>query len=217
MRKAGAIGAAIAVLAVSVFTVGEWLRGANETAAPSPNERLAQVRAGTCAVAERGLADDMPPAAGVRVRSLETYYSLRAYAGAPPVIPHEVDPEIASTQRCGICHEKGGFVAKFNAYAPVSPHPEYHNCLQCHVASDATGLFVEIDWLSTRRPILGQPALPGNPPPVPHTLQLRENCLPCHAGPAAVAEVRTSHPERLNCRQCHVPRQVQNVYVRPER
>ena len=33
-------------------------------------------------------------------------------------------------------------------------------------------------------------ALPGSPPPIPHDLQMRSNCLACHAGPAAVREVR---------------------------
>jgi hypothetical protein len=42
------------------------------------------------------------------------------------------------------------------------------------------------------------------PPPIPHALQSRGNCLTCHAGPAAVAEIRTSHPERADCRQCHI-------------
>jgi cytochrome c-type protein NapB len=33
---------------------------------------------------------------------------------------------------------------------------------------------------------------------------MRENCAACHAGPAAREEIRTSHPERTRCRQCHV-------------
>ena len=38
---------------------------------------------------------------------------------------------------------------------------------------------------------------------MPHSLQNRENCLACHAGPAAPIEIKVSHPERSNCRQCH--------------
>jgi cytochrome c-type protein NapB len=45
--------------------------------------------------------------------------------------------------------------------------------------------------------------MPGSPPPIPHALQMRENCRACHAGPGAVAELRTTHPERVTCRQCH--------------
>ena len=48
-------------------------------------------------------------------------------------------------------------------------------------------------------------ALDGSPPVIPHQLQLRENCLACHAGPSAPKEIRVTHPERVNCRQCHVP------------
>jgi cytochrome c-type protein NapB len=217
VRRIAAISFCIAMFAVGVFVIGEYLRGLHAPASPAPIEQLAVVRAGTFAQRAPGLADDMQPASGVKIRSLQGYYDLRAYAGAPPVIPHTVDPKIARGQRCGICHEKGGFVNKFNAYAPVSPHPEYRNCLQCHVESNGTELFVEHDWISVRRPIIGRPALPGNPPPIPHTLQLRGNCLACHAGPAAVVEVRTSHPEWINCRQCHVPRQVQAAFARAER
>lgn len=47
-------------------------------------------------------------------------------------------------------------------------------------------------------------ALEGSPPIIPHQLQLRENCLACHAGPSAPKEIRVTHPERVNCRQCHV-------------
>lgn len=217
VRRVGAIAGGIVLLAVGVFVVGEQLRTPRAKAALAPREQLAAVRAGTFADRAPGLADDMQTAAGVTVRSLQTYYGLRAYAGAPPVIPHTVAAEIARSQRCGICHERGGFVAKFNAYAPVSPHPEYRNCLQCHVESKTQGLFVATDWRSVQPPMIGRPALPGSPPPIPHTLQLRDNCLACHAGPAAVAAVRTSHPERVNCRQCHAARQVQDVFARTGR
>jgi hypothetical protein len=43
------------------------------------------------------------------------------------------------------------------------------------------------------------------PPTIPHKMLMRENCLACHSGPAAREEIRTSHPERERCRQCHVP------------
>jgi hypothetical protein len=45
--------------------------------------------------------------------------------------------------------------------------------------------------------------MPGSPPPIPHALQMRENCRACHAGPGAVSGLRTTHPERVTCRQCH--------------
>jgi cytochrome c-type protein NapB len=44
----------------------------------------------------------------------------------------------------------------------------------------------------------------GAPPTIPHRTLMRENCVACHDGPGAREEIRTSHPERLRCRQCHV-------------
>ncbi|MBT3343454.1 MAG: cytochrome C [Gemmatimonadetes bacterium] len=203
---------AVVVLALVVWVVGENLRSDDQ--GPSIRRQLAVARSGGDYHSRAGLAPDLQPATGTKARTLNAYYDLRAYAGAPPVIPHEVDAEMLKTQSCNICHERGGFVRRYNAYAPVTPHPTYGNCLQCHALPGTADLLTPSDWVSIRRPAIGRPALPGNPPPIPHTLQLREECLSCHAGPAAVAEVRTSHPERLNCRQCHVPRTVNDVYVR---
>ena len=141
----------------------------------------------------------------VNVRDLQTAYTLRHYPGAPPRIPHPIDPVLDRTANCNTCHEKGGFVPTYNAYAPVTPHPEYLNCNQCHVPQNATDLFKETEFAAVAPPPLHRPALPGGPPPIPHSLQLRENGLACHAGPAAPLAIRTTHPERVNCRQCHVP------------
>ena len=44
----------------------------------------------------------------------------------------------------------------------------------------------------------------SSPPPIPHGLQLRENCLSCHSGSGAPKDIATTHPERVNCMQCHV-------------
>ena len=54
----------------------------------------------------------------------------------------------------------------------------------------------------------------GSPPVIPHKLFMRENCLSCHAGPSAPKEIRMSHPERVNCRQCHVPGNTQEEFER---
>ena len=51
----------------------------------------------------------------------------------------------------------------------------------------------------------GDRATPGAPPRIPHRVLMRENCLACHDGPGAREAVRTDHPERSRCRQCHVP------------
>ncbi len=139
-------------------------------------------------------------------RSLKDYYDNRAYHGAPPSIPHEVSSERnMGGNACLKCHENGGFVSKYDAYAPVTPHPDKINCRQCHVPQKTQSLFKITNFEKVAAPKAGiNNALPGSPPVIPHQLQLRENCLSCHAGPSAPKEIRVSHPERVNCRQCHV-------------
>jgi nitrate reductase (cytochrome), electron transfer subunit len=157
-------------------------------------------------------------------RTLATFRALRAYPGAPPRIPHGLTSgELRATQ-CNTCHERGGYVARFAAYAPVTPHPELAACLQCHAIDDAVaGVALPArgpDAVCRQCHDPGRPgvtsaeqpgmwpaapsAADGRPPVIPHDLELRGDCLACHAGPAAVAEIRTSHPERTHCRQCHV-------------
>jgi cytochrome c-type protein NapB len=140
-------------------------------------------------------------------RTLETYYDNRAYHGAPPTIPHKVDSERnMGDNSCLKCHENGGFVEKFKAYTPVTPHPELVNCRQCHVPQKTKSFFKTGNFMTVHAPKVGNNnALITSPPVIPHQTQLRENCLACHAGPSAPKEIRVSHSERVNCRQCHVP------------
>ncbi|MEI6865398.1 cytochrome C [Flavicella sp.] len=139
-------------------------------------------------------------------RSLKTYYNNRAYHGAPPSIPHPVEDEKSlGGNDCLKCHGNGGFVKKWNSYAPVTPHSDYENCRQCHVSVKTNNLFTATNIEKISVPKVGvNSALLGSPPVIPHQIQLRENCLACHAGPSAPKEIRVSHPERVNCRQCHV-------------
>jgi cytochrome c-type protein NapB len=162
-------------------------------------------------------------------RRLTTVRFLRAFPGAPPRIPHALTPEEFRTDACKTCHERGGFSQRFDAYVPVTPHPERGICLQCHAGEDSLmGVSIPIanpnarcpqchgpsggppranatlTWPTTVWPKLPPTTPDQSPPPIPHNLQFRENCLTCHSGPAAVAEIRTKHPERANCRQCHV-------------
>lgn len=139
-------------------------------------------------------------------RTLREYYANRAYNGAPPVIPHPLISEKGiGGKDCLQCHENGGFVKKFEAYAPVTPHPELVNCRQCHVPVKTKLKFAESEFRRAEEPETGQSALQGSPPMIPHSLTMRSNCLSCHAGPAAPEEIRVTHPTRVNCRQCHVP------------
>lgn len=139
-------------------------------------------------------------------RTLKTYYNNRAYYGAPPSIPHPVKNEHSIGENtCLKCHQNGGFTEKFSAYAPVTPHPEMVNCRQCHVVKNTNGVFKAFAYREVVAPKSGiNNALKGSPPIIPHQIQMHENCLSCHAGPSAPKEIRVSHPERINCRQCHV-------------
>jgi cytochrome c-type protein NapB len=163
-------------------------------------------------------------------RTLKTFRYLRPYPGAPPRIPHGLTQEEFRSGTCNTCHERGGYSSRFAAYVPVTPHPDLGLCLQCHVGDGGlTGISgastdpnarcrqchgasgppradanVGLDWRTTAWPNLQPRAPDRSPPAIPHDLQLRGNCLTCHAGPAAVAEIRTSHPEWSDCRQCHL-------------
>jgi nitrate reductase cytochrome c-type subunit len=149
---------------------------------------------------------------GARSRTLKKFHKLRAYPGAPPQIPHPVVEVSGKMENCLSCHKKGGFVPQFKAYAPVTPHPHFLNCVQCHVPAKTKAVFRPTGWSKLKSPRLGRSSLPGGPPPVPHSLQLRTQCNTCHSGPAAVKEIRTPHPQRSNCLQCHVPKRTSSLF-----
>jgi nitrate reductase cytochrome c-type subunit len=140
-------------------------------------------------------------------RSTGERAATRAYDGAPPPIPHD-----ATLGRCDTCHDQDGTSIAGVGVAPASPHGAaaaaggMQRCRQCHVPTETRAVFVGSRFMGLPQgPWKGGRATPGAPPTVPHTLQLRENCLACHSGPGARVEIRTSHPERVRCRQCHVP------------
>jgi len=175
--------------------------------------------------------------ANAHPRTLRTYRSLRSYPGAPPRVPHGLTSVEFRTNRCNTCHERGGYSPRFNAYAPVNPHPQWLECLQCHATNDLlVGVpfpgaspdaacrqchtanpdrfeETDLDWQSARWPTVVRDV---TVPVIPHDLTTRGNCLACHMGPSAVAEIRTTHPERSNCRQCHLELVAGgDTYVRP--
>ena len=140
----------------------------------------------------------------IRVATLEARRARRAFPGAPPAIPHEVDAALDGTQDCLPCHAYGGFNPQRVSYAPRTPHRERTGCMQCHVAGRTTGLFVPTDWETAAWPALSTTYQEGAPPTIPHELEGRGRCLACHGGAAAAPEIRTGHPERVSCLQCHL-------------
>ncbi|MGL4399315.1 MAG: nitrate reductase cytochrome c-type subunit [Luteolibacter sp.] len=137
--------------------------------------------------------------------------SLRAYDGAPPVIPHGIDT--LSSAACISCHGRdGNLVISGKRPAEIS-HPWVTNCTSCHVpadglrqitASKTTRLNIENTFLGKRSAGSGPRAYDGAPPTTPHPVWMRQNCMACH-GPGREQAIRTSHPERENCLQCHAP------------
>ena len=131
----------------------------------------------------------------------------RAYDGAPPTIPHR---EMGAA--CTSCHNAEGLEVPELGYAPPSPHEKTRglssmsHCTQCHVFQVTDTLLVENDFVGRPQTLEpGSRAYEGAPPRLPHPVFMRENCLACHSGSSAREPIRTSHPERRNCRQCHVP------------
>jgi nitrate reductase (cytochrome), electron transfer subunit len=225
---------AAAAMAGTVLTLPALLPRRAADAAAGPAVAVAAPRAPIAAEADlfrAGIA--MPTDDGAvqrrraaHPRTLASYRRLRAYPGAPPRIPHGLTTDEFRTTGCGACHERGGYSQRFGTYAPVTPHPERADCLQCHTADadlvgtplpaaggDAVCLQchvpgrtpiagVPLDWQPAEWPALAP--VDGMPPPIPHDLAMRTRCLACHDGAAAVAGIRTTHPERTSCRQCHL-------------
>lgn len=138
----------------------------------------------------------------------------RSFFGAPPPVPHSIQTE-RSSDDCLQCHALENRVAKrHKAIAPV-PHAEFSQCMQCHVPGQARdvplfreNLFVGLDF-----PGKGSRANDYAPPTVPHKTFMRENCLSCH-GVTGDFAIKTPHPVRSQCRQCHAPEAAMD-YTRP--
>ncbi len=169
------------------------------------------------ALAAHGCGNDTVPVPGREgaVKSAaHVRAARRAYDGAPPTIPHQ-----PFGARCDACHNERGQSVPGVGFAPASPHEgtaktgATTRCRQCHVLVTDDGLFVASEFVGLGQDLrAGARATPGAPPTIPHRILMRENCVACHAGPGAREEIRTSHPERWRCRQCHVPVSTREIF-----
>lgn len=168
----------------------------------------------SCAPAEQaGVAVPGHPDA---VKTAATERALRrAYDGAPPVIPHE--PLGAA---CIACHNREGLAVPDLGFAPPSPHEEttgmsaISRCRQCHVFRRTDEVFVDNMFVGFAQDLRrGRRLHDLAPPVIPHKVFMRENCQACHAGPAAREEIRTTHPERIRCRQCHLEQRTTDEFL----
>jgi cytochrome c-type protein NapB len=144
---------------------------------------------------------DIPGNANSKRLSLVRRARGRAYEGAPPVIPHSVEP--MSSDACRSCHQLG--VQLGQALASRIPHQSLSECQQCHVAAsplEEPSVLSESRFEGRPAPLAGDRAWDGAPPTIPHPTLMRENCLSCH-GVHGSPGMQTSHPERVNCNQCH--------------
>ena len=218
--RAAFIALCVVLMGSTIYVVGESVRGeggrfrvARESPrAPSVPVEIAR-EAGVFRLSRIASSIAAQPDAPVEGRTLAVVYQRRAYPGAPPVIPHAVRAEMdGQPTGCLACHERGGFVVELKAFAPMTPHPELMSCRQCHVPVAERSLFTETLWLSVSPPTRKRAALPDSPPQIPHGLEMRESCLACHGGSAAAREIRVSHPERINCRQCHAAQEEDTLW-----
>jgi hypothetical protein len=130
----------------------------------------------------------------------------RAFDGAPPVIPH-----MPFGADCVTCHTATGQAIPTVGAAPANPHlgdprvGSLENCRQCHLFAQTSSTFKQNSFAGIpQERHTAERAHPLAPPVTPHPLQMRENCIACHAGPAARPEIVCTHPERSNCVQCHL-------------
>ncbi len=141
---------------------------------------------------------------GAKERSLAERSTRRAYNGAPPTIPHAVDP--MAPDACAGCHTVGRVIG--DRVAPAMPHEYLANCTQCHVPS-LEAQFTPVEWAANTftglpAPYAGERAGALAPPVIPHSTAMRSNCLACH-GPLGSQGLKSTHPWRQSCQQCHAP------------
>ncbi len=154
------------------------------------------------------LFKQVEPSAQARQAVVEARRKLRAFDGAPPVIPHPINQ--TSSAACLSCHNENTEIK--DRLAQKVPHKTYQSCTQCHVptttdAPPMAGDTMTANWPTNRfvgwtNQLEGKQAYSGGPPTIPHTTLMRKNCLSCHG---AKARLRTTHPWRQSCLQCHAP------------
>lgn len=145
-----------------------------------------------------------------RAQAIRERTARRAFDGAPPVVPHPIAQD--SSFACLACHGPG-LVIKDKVASKMS-HPPYASCTQCHVPAGGPEIPIQVvklreplaanEFVGVAAPQRGSRAWPQAPPTVPHRTYMRDDCLSCH-GPQGLFGLRTPHPDRQSCLQCHVP------------
>ncbi len=143
-------------------------------------------------------------APGEKSAALDQRSRNRAFNGSPPTIPHPIEQR--SDKSCVACHSQG--VRTESLRIPRMSHQFLANCTQCHIESNPRHMvaveFRENGFAGLAAPTGGPRAFEGAPPQIPHTTWMRVDCLSCH-GDGGQRGIRTTHPWRMNCQQCHTP------------
>jgi len=157
-----------------------------------------------------GLKSAIDPLAEIKIEPDDKLAALRqraqnrAFNGAPPTIPHPIDQR--SDAACIACHGNG--VKTTSLRIPRMSHVFLRNCMQCHVERTADHMtaivFRENQFQGLAAPTEGPRAFPAAPPQMPHSTWMRSDCMSCH-GHTGLHGIRTTHPWRNNCQQCHAP------------
>lgn len=141
-----------------------------------------------------------------KTQALRARAERRAFDGAPPTIPHAIAQ--MGPPDCLTCHRTGARIA--GRVAPRMSHQVLESCTQCHVvASDprpvaSTPPAPDNTFVGVPSPTGGERAWPGAPPTIPHATTMRSECSSCH-GTLGQKGMRTTHPQRQSCTQCHAP------------
>lgn len=158
----------------------------------------------------KDLKSDIDPLAEVKIEPGDKQLALaerahnRAFNGAPPTVPHPVDQ--MSTASCIACHTEGAKTVSLRI--PRMSHKFLAACTQCHVESNPRHMpaatFRKNHFAGLEAPTAGPRSFTGAPPQIPHTTWMRSDCMSCH-GYVGLQGLRTTHPWRHNCQQCHAP------------
>lgn len=188
----------VAKLDVGVIPAIPYMEMSDATATRHRQTRLASLRSTIHPLAKITIAPEDKPAA------LQTREQNRAFNGAPPTIPHPIDQR--SDIACVACHSEGTKTESLRI--PRMSHAFLANCTQCHVENNPQHMtafaFCENDFAGLEAPTAGPRAFNAAPPQIPHSTWMRSDCMSCH-GYAGRQGIRTTHPWRKNCQQCHAP------------
>ncbi len=155
-------------------------------------------------------ADTPPLTQAELTRLIATRAERRAYNGAPPTVPHPIDQSASFS--CLACHGQPTRIGARDV--PQLSHPAYTNCIQCHAPQHGPGPdlarppaplatpALANSFAGLPPPVGGSRAHSDAPPTMPHTTQMRQNCLSCH-GPGGSSAIKTPHPQQSSCLQCH--------------